>query len=124
MVRGATLNGVVVAADEDAVVARARHLQPAKTPEEAVELNAAIGRIKRLRREVQDRPLAAKSKEVLRLAGGPVVAAGDGDRSREVICPAAHLDGLPRRYATDGRGQGGRRGHRAAIGGGPVPGAA
>src|SRR5262245_65704647 len=115
MVRDATLDGVVVAADEDAVVARARHFQPAKAPEEAVELKAAIARRERLRREIQDRPLAAKSEEVLLLAGGSVVAAGDCARGREVICPAAHLDGLPRLYASDGRGQRGRRVHRAGI---------
>src|SRR5262245_26738288 len=91
-------------------------------PEEAVELNAAIARRERLRREVQDRPLAAKSKDVLLLTGGPVVATSDGDRGREVICPAAHLDGLPRLYASDGRGQRGRRGHRAGIRVGPVRG--
>src|SRR5262245_51791197 len=122
MVGGATFDGVVVAADEDAVVARARNLQPAELPEEAVELKAAIGRIERLRREVQYRPLAAESKDSLGLACGSVVAAGDGDRGREVICSAAHLDGLPRLYATDGRGQRGRRAHRAGIRVGPVRG--
>src|SRR5262245_2367017 len=122
MVRDATLDGVVVAADEEAVVARARYLQPAEMPEEAVELKAAIARRERLRREVQDRSLAAKSEEVLLLAGGPVVAAGDGDGGRDVICPAAHLDCLPRLYASDGRGQRGRQGHRAGIRVGPVRG--
>src|SRR5262245_19994588 len=105
MMRDAKLYGVVVASDEDAVVAGAHHFQSAEMPEEAVELNPSVARIERLSREIQDRPLASEREDALGLAGGSVVAACDGHRGREIICSAAHLDGLSSRHASDGRGQ-------------------